>query len=538
MTAIRTIIYMGKDEEFHSELLSFTKNYLRTHFEIHALEYEKGILLKAGQDFEPNIIFIDQWTGDETLLEELTAIRSFKRTKSTLIVALCKDKEEADRLSLILTLGVSLIFIKGSDLEPFLKDCFYIGLDEKLGFPKYARAEGQNIEMTIGLLSTVTRMSNESFLVETDCEFKEGEPIRVKLPFLDFNPVLNCEVKKSSPLNFQYPMLLNYELLYPYAGPWDEVTEETIQPETIETWLSLHDPHFDQRQQIVRIYTDDLKFASECLLDSDASFLDFKEKIMPLKKEDLEFKRPSLFFIEINENNTLDDIHYLTMSFAKINEYNPIVVLLNASSSSEALRKIFNYSFIIASRDKLNYDVFQLLMDKFKTKKSSQEVFHHYFKKNDPNRLATLMLDVRITSITEHEVSFLTSIEIPAFSILRFDLPIPFFVTIIPPFYELFKRENYHHTMGIIHGLSEEDLKKLRKIVNQMIYRPVKELNESIIENMLKQDYAEVPPSSATPPLPVKVEKEEEEELAEAPDSAEMKRYKVKRKNYTGKCKL
>lgn len=82
-------------------------------------------------------------------------------------------------------------------------------------------------------------------------------------------------------------------------------------------------------------------------------------------------------------------------------------------------------------------------------------------------------------------------------------------MTVIPPFNELFKRETHTHSMGIIHGLSEKDLEKLRKIVNQMIYHPVKELNKAVIENMLKQDYSEASSQSSLSSLPLKEEKKE-----------------------------
>lgn len=540
MTAIRTIVYVGKDEEFNTELFDFSRTFLRSNFEVLAFEYKRGILLKAGQDLEPSIIFIDEWSDDEKFLEELTAFRSFRSTKSTPIVALCKDKEEADRLSGFLTLGVHMLFIKGSDIEPFFKDCFYLGFDEKLGFPKYATAEGLDLEMKIGLLSTVTWISNESMLIETDCELKDGERFPLKLPFLDSNPILNCEVKKRFSISSHYPMLSSYELLFPYTGPWDEVTEETIQPETVETWLNFNEESFDQRQQLVRLYTEDLNFASQCLLEENLNFLDFKEKILPLNQEELELKRPSIFFIEINENNSFDDVHFLTMQFLNIPDYNPIIIILNSSSSSEALRKIFNYPFIIASPEKISHQVFRLLMDKFSLKKISQspDTFRHFFKKSDFNRLASLILNVRITGLNEHEVTFLSEVEIPFFSVLKFDLPIPFFVTVIPPFNELFKRETHTHSMGIIHGLSEKDLEKLRKIVNQMIYHPVKELNKAIIENMLKQDYSEASSQSSLSSLPLKEEKKGKVEMVEAMHAVESSKFKVKRKNYIGKSKL
>lgn len=46
MTAIRTIVYVGKDEEFNTELFDFSRTFLRSNFEVLAFEYKGESCLK------------------------------------------------------------------------------------------------------------------------------------------------------------------------------------------------------------------------------------------------------------------------------------------------------------------------------------------------------------------------------------------------------------------------------------------------------------------------------------------------------------
>jgi hypothetical protein len=538
MSGIRTILYYGKDEELFKELKSFTEKYLKKDFEVSHLEYNQGELLKAAKDCEPNIVLLDQVKDDMSLAEELASLKDLELNQSIFIAYLCKDSEEASKASFFLTIGVQLIFIKGADLDPFFKDCFYMGLDEKLGFPRYAKASDLSLKIPVGILSSITSVSLDSMIVETDCEFDTLEPIVISLPFLESLPKAACQIKRSYNCCLQYPMLVSYEVGFPYPGPWDELTEESIQPETVETWLSLYKEHFDPRTKFVRVYSDNLELPHQCFMKKSDFFLDFKTKVTPTTKEELETKKPSIIFVEISEALPFDDLIYLVTASKDIADYYPIFIVLKSNSTSDALRKLCSNEYLIATPDDLDKDLLSRFMKIFIEKRPSNHELNRYFKKNDLNRITSIEDKIILTSITEHELTFQSSSDIPAFSVLSFKLPLSFYVTIIPPLHELHKKEGYTHYMGIIHGLSEEDLELLRKIVNQMIYNPVKELNKDIVEKMLKQDYIEIKADkNEVRPEPQRVEVKEYIETT--PKDEGPKRYKVDRKKtYSGKSKL
>jgi hypothetical protein len=108
---------------------------------------------------------------------------------------------------------------------------------------------------------------------------------------------------------------------------------------------------------------------------------------------------------------------------------------------------------------------------------------------SDGDRFISIDRKVYLTSLTERDMTFLLDEEIPYFTVAKMTLPLKGYLTIVPAEGQLPSSKKGTHYRGLIHGLSEESLMKLRKIVNQLIYNPPKEITSDAIEIMLKQDY-------------------------------------------------
>lgn len=536
MGAVRTIIYFGKDEEIFTQLKDFTGKQLRKDFEVKQMDYEKGILLEVGLELCPNIVFIDTLTDRGELEAELACYKQISELKHTLFVLLLKDSEEAKVNAHFLTLGIQLFFIKGNEIETLFKDSFYLGLDEVCGPSRFAKAKDLAITLTAGYSSTITGMNSESMLIE--CDVRLESPLRLNLSFLDNMSSLECEVVSSSSSGFLFPMLETFAVSFPFPGPWDEVKPESLQPETIETFLDLKKGEFDKRKESVFIFSEN-RTVIQKQWENPSLFLDFRQEASEEEVTRMELKKPLIVFIEESEKIKFEVIYQLVASALKIQGYSPLFVILNTQSSTEALRKLFKYEKIISSSTPLDPETFGHMLTKLEAKVHStglQQAARSYFKKDDKARLMSIESSVLLTSFTEHEMTFVSEVEIPMFTVMQFSLPLPMYVTVVPPKYELTKPRSGTHYEAVIHGLSEEELKKLRKIVNQMIYKPVKFLDAESVDKMLKQksevpeakqQVSEVDAKTSAAPVP---------KVSQA--SAGSSRFRVNRKQILGKSKL
>ncbi|MFP5387311.1 MAG: hypothetical protein ACLGHN_14635 [Bacteriovoracia bacterium] len=536
MGAVRTVIYFGKDDEFFTQLKDFTATQLRRDFEVKNRDYRKGDLLQVGLELSPNIVFIDTPTEGGELEAELSCYKQVPELKHTLFILLLKDSEEALSKAHYLILGVQLFFIKGNETEALFKDSFYLGLDEACGVSRFAKAKDLAINLTAGFTSSITGLKPDSMLIE--CDIRLESPLLLNLPFMDNMPSLECEVVTSSSSGFLLPMLETYEVSFPFPGPWDEVRPESLQPETIETFLDLKKEEFDKRKDSVFIFSENTTVIHK-QWENPSLFLDFRQEASEEEVTRMDLKRPLIVFIEESEKIKFDVIYQLVASALKIQDYSPLFVILNTQSSTEALRKLFKYEKLISSSNPLDPETFGQMLTKLEGKVLSnglQQSGWSFLKKDDKCRMMSIESTVLLTSITEHEMTFVSEVEIPMFTIMQFSLPIPMYVTVVPPKYDLTKPRSGMHYEAIIHGLSEEELKKLRKIVNQMIYKPVKSLDAESVDKMLKQKLEAPEVKQQVSVVEAKTPAAPQSKVSQA--STGSGRFKVNRKQIAGKSKL
>ncbi len=501
--------------------------------------YSTGKILKEVDLKFPQVLIIDDLSLSSGFEEELNLLKHFDHFKSILIVCLCYDKEEVISHRFLLTLGVQILYLKGNDLDDFFRDVFLMGFEDRFGASKFARAENLAIPITIGLCSSISAINQDGVIIETDVKLPTDEGLNLVATFLEEAPTLNYVVKDHSSSPFHFQSFETYELSHPYPGPWDEVTAESISPEQIETWIGLNQPSFDGRSDTIAIFSRNFKLTWSYIIN-DKTFKWAMNEVVSLDVVTfLKLRRPVMIFMDMSEIINFESLVCVIEGIQKVSDYTPIVIVLNYSTGTEAMRKAHNYPHLLVTQNKLDENLLALFVQKYTMKvKSSDERPYHFFRVNDPIRVSSVPVQILITGMTEHEVTFICPHDLPVFSVLEFNLPMSFYLTLTPPYLELHISEKGTHYMGIIHGLTEIELAKLRKIVNQLIYRPTNELSTAIVEKMLKQNYFEVVP---------KILKPHESPLASnitvlhksIPETDANSGYKIVRKKcYNGRSKL
>lgn len=528
--------YIGTDSEFAGEIKKFFCGRSANIICREAL-YEPGILINLCSRQPIDVIFIDfSVPGMEMqkLLQETLYLKRVSQFKPILLVALFKDEFQKDQSNIIFSSGFQLCHIKGTESEQIFRDSFYIGMRKKIEFPVLALARNINLDLEIGICSTITAMDKTEFLIETDLE---GLQERVKLELRMF-PELKCEsfeIKESHQTSYQYPMTNSYTIAYPIAGPWTNDSAENIQQETIDTWIDHSEDEFiHDSKTFVRIYSNELRLLNELFKQVDVTTqINFGNEINNLEIEIL-VSRPSLIFFELDTEETEAGQISLSMldflfSVSMGHDYKPIIVVTNCSSSGHALQKAYNYPLIVATSSKLDAKLCLTLIEKLRAKRQKKsEITLLDFKPSSEYRSIDVLENFTITSLTEHEVTFYSEQELPMFTVLHFKLPIEFHATIVPPIFQIEKKNNKQHYMAFIHGLTEEQLKVFRKFLNQIIFAPMKDFSESSVKKSMGDALINDQVETIKPAVVIEIKKE-----PKAPKPIDVKKYFV-----TGKSKL
>ena len=498
MEVLKRLLYLGDDEEFFRNLERYALAYIKKNYETQMKTYESGALIDSLTQTCFNIVFIDFTTLNDrkSLFEELIFIKKVNKFKSILFGALLSDTSNVREQLLLYSSGFQLGYVKGADVEDFLADSFYIGLAEKMPMPTYAKARKINKELRVAGCSTLTSISIQNLKVESDIE-SDSDHLELEIPLFKDLERVEFKVKSHSTSRYVNLMTDNYVIEYPYVGPWDEVSIDTIQEETVESWLELNSERLVEKQYFLWVLSNRTEIYRS-LLESMYSlpfFIEANDKIdFETIKPDLMLKRPPLIFMDLEEDGPtdIDSVSELVNNLRGLEQYKPVIVVLNNPSSASALQKVYGYDNIVCIPQPLSVDIFKLFVKTFLDKSKRPAVLDGlFFAASDPIRAIDVFLNVIVTSLSEHEITFLTKADLPMFTVLHLNLPIECFVTIIPSYFELEKSFTGKHYMGIIHGISEESKQSLRKLVNQMIYQPIKDFSYETIHALLIQKVIE-----------------------------------------------
>lgn len=121
-----------------------------------------------------------------------------------------------------------------------------------------------------------------------------------------------------------------------------------------------------------------------------------------------------------------------------------------------------------------------------KNKKTVSVTEKFFFKPLDLRAHAEIPMEITITSITEHEVSFIYDGELAIFSSYQIVFFTPLFITIVPPIRNLETSRTGTHYMGFICGADEEDKRSLRQLVNFLISATPREIKGAQLSTLLK----------------------------------------------------
>ncbi|MBC74762.1 MAG: hypothetical protein CME64_01985 [Halobacteriovoraceae bacterium] len=444
-------------------------------------------------------------------MQPLTIFKRWKTKASVAVGAIFNNKKQIKENEVLFGLGLNYAFIKGGDDLQALNSLFYIAYEEGDSCLEYAFAKGFKLPFKPCSIGYVSEFTQNSFLVDKD--FKSlDEEVEMRLDLFDDFTATKFSLVDEFDMGSRFQTLYSASLRIEFASGWD-TDEDALFEDTFTSWIGMNQDSFIERKGSVLIYGR-RKGLALLLLNLSNTYPDIDFHLIEEFEEgngEMVKISPDLVFFQIENEQSFNDLERMLIQMSYENVLNPsIVAVFGHPSSTEALRKLYGRSNLIATTQDIDARISHGMVERLKAVRDGQDIY--LFDSKDQRLKAYFPLDAQVTSLTENEITFMTAEELPYYSVVKISEPFDMYAVIIPSLKSLSPNINGHHYMGLICGLESYEYNNLRKLVNHILDNGIDEWSmESLtIEN------AEGPPSE--------LDVIENEKEASAPEQASIER--------------
>jgi hypothetical protein len=322
------------------------------------------------------------------------------------------------------------------------------------------------------------------------------------------------KISSQDEASYLYPMSTQCKVEHPFASPWDTVTDEMLDPETIKTWISDNAHSLIAHREFIKVISQNKELHLELYNKSSllSLHLDSTIDLSSHWPAEMNTRRPALIFFDSDtmEEDKIPLIEEFITLIKSTIDYRPIIIISRTETAGPAFQKVFNYPMILSLPQPLEFGIIANLAQTYLKRKGSNlnSLNSYAFKNSDPRRAVDVVFSPVINKLTEHSIDLYSPLEIPFYSVLHFKIPLDFYATITPSKSPTEQRGNNFYYHCLIHGVDEKQVSRLRQFVNQLIYSPIEDFSEESIKKTSEVKVVEEKPVivKATAPDPVKIE--------------------------------
>lgn len=487
-------LYLADNDAFFKEVEKYAQNNEKDlEFKFLNLDLDNSeqlaTILQTIIDQNFSAIFIQIKDLSEKLVLLLRIIKSHHSSKNTPLLAVVDSKNSIEDLERIYSFGFTYTFFKGFELKQFFVDMKYLTFIPSVTFPKYATTPNFSAKARLYALSRVNFINQTLIGLDTDLEFSPGDKVYCQFNFFDKFNFNEFEVFKSNKEDSRFHYLNTIELEIPYKSALS--SEGALTESEFENWLIDKENEFFHMDMRVLIIDNNSKSFAEFInyVEVQKAYILLRSKIGEDPSLINGFK-PHLVIYQMEElpegiSDQDEELKYNgTHSFGQmmnwlksIPDYSPIVAVFNNDSNIKAFKKAHLYDKIIALKKSFDYKLLSTLIQQFiDSMKNPETLIRHYLPTFHEMAFIQMGLDIEITSINEHEITFTYDGELPYFTTYVLNLPNEIHITTVPPIKELEKIGSKNHYMGFITNADEKDKMEIRCLVNYLLSLEPEEL--------------------------------------------------------------
>ncbi|MBT4792235.1 MAG: hypothetical protein HON90_11740 [Halobacteriovoraceae bacterium] len=484
-----------------------------------------------------NIIIVDFSTDFELMRELAWQLSISLNPKDVTLVGVLDiphNEESEHELDLVSLTQIPIIHYKGNDLKNIIFDAMYLTNFNNQARGEYATFSNPALYKKANYFSALTYiLDNSKAIMESSVPLVEGDHLRLEsddLPAINnkyakvigsSNELLRTKFSNRYLLDLEFEGGEVQDISLERDDAPEEDEKETPTPEAISK-VDLKD---------LKLNIEQLKNASKeglkklLMIQSNLDVLnqlsqpliDYPYNIKFLTKFTSEMNllktfRPHLISVELTTKSApkveseeekindsedtdeagysseinLEDIKKLVAMIKSIDNYSPVINLFNCPKLTDDQMQALDYPMLMTINTKMTIELLIKMLEAIE-KKNSEEVQEapdrfldgvkvpFKFKMLDKEVRVRHSIEIKITSLSEHEVTFISNKKLPEREILYTEMPAKFYFTVVLPIDTLEKSKIGNHYFALIHGITPSETQKLRSVVNELFFLELQE---------------------------------------------------------------
>lgn len=406
----------------------------------------------------------------ENFCHELVMFKNLSHGRAIPLIGVFSDKTQLQNLEHLFTLGVSFSHVKGADVSVFHRDLIWLarGVQDHLG--GFATVKRLDLNYEVTSLAAAVELTADEIWFDSDVLPLTENPCRFAA-FGEQKPH-GLSVGLNHTHSRWHDGFFHGQMLVTYPGPWDTPDENVLARDTFETWIAQYEEELGAEGRAF-VLTQNPSIIETVLLNPLIGRMRVTciDRLADLKQHLLALK-PHVVSLDLPDGSEpADYLQVLRSALQDDVDWKPYIVIYNCQLETYEWRTILETDRVLSYASSLDSEILKMMLD-VSAKKIAPEkqTGRHHFKLNDPQRLLEFDLPIYITSLSEHEMTFFCSEEIPMFSVLTLRAPVKAYMLVIPQFRQLSRGPRGVHYQTILHGLSLEEEAMLRQYVNAAIF--------------------------------------------------------------------
>ncbi len=505
----RKVLYLGSDGAYFKALMAeFARLYPAIKIEQitdHGREHIQPMLIKVMEQ-RPGLIFIDfsKDTDDYMHLARLL-VRTHQHEPPSVIGLHDYLSPPEQHYEAFLT-GVTVNHIKGGEVFDVVFDAMNLIAPGQAKEHGFATAKIDS-ELAVDYLAKVGYVTPKGLSLETFMTFNDGDELRLKHHWLGRKHVpsdlVKVRKKKQGPQARFYHSADSFQVDFAWVDP--VVVAEGDSEARIKELNDERDYLVSKARKVHDAWLDDNRERSHkkkvrvLVIDRSLSFYQTSERtdkfghairchpFVPDLVAELEKFRPQLIVVVLDTDRGADNpppplndmamVQKLTQIITKkLEGVSPFIIVFNAGPvTSQELQGAMRYPQMMAVPNELTPSmvikmanmVEQKLDQELRDEVGAVQEKNIYLRKSNPATIARISESIKLVQISESDLVFLSSRELPVGTVLRLEKPFQGFVT-VATHPQLSKAPQYY---AVINCITETEKKALRRYVNSIFFK-------------------------------------------------------------------